>query len=159
MANQLISSHLVKGALDTTTTVANQVYQQKALDQIIGARSGTVTDEYDEDNCSLVTGVPTLASYTPHSGFSFFKTGYTVLGTEPPIPDTLSTIYVKMLSHIGTADSIIVYASAQAVAQLHDGEGIMLNIDCPVGMFTIYANAYSEDVNEATIMVGLAKLA
>jgi hypothetical protein len=160
MANTLIVSSSYKATLDTSSTVANQVYTESALDQVVSSNTGLITDTYDEALASLTKGVCKVTTGTvPIVSEGFWESGYDRIGTEPAATDEIQVLFVKAGQLIGQVDNHIeVVCGTTSMAMLTPGQACQLFFDHTTqGIDEIELNAkyYDNGIDEIQCTVAL----
>ena len=160
MANTLMVSSSYKATLDTSSTVANQLYIESAMDQVVSSNTGLITDTYDESLASLVKGVCKMTGFTvPIVSEGFWKAGYDLIGTEPAAADKIQVLFVKAGQILGQADNHLeVRCGATSMAELTAGQACQLFFDHTVqdiAEVDIKAKYYSTGVDEIQCTVAL----
>ena len=134
-------------------------YTNKQLDGNADSRAwgGTYalgTRTYTDDNVAYWKNV--VVDVTSANGLNdgtAFEGNVAV--TDGTLPATVYAIAVERPSTLGTVDTVSITVSAEIVARLAPGEGVVIPLEMgeAIADCQIHASAYSDGVNEATVNV------
>ena len=164
MANQIKIRTSVEIVNDNSVTDEGSTagdYTHKALDAHVGSRvwggNYNISTAYtNADVCSWENAVVDITSAGGGLGDSVWNEGNTAqTGT---IPTTAHVVAVEYVKQLGTVASVSVVVSGEILALLTPGESIVLPLHMgeAVADIEVFASAYSDGVNEATVNVMIA---
>jgi hypothetical protein len=157
MANQI----KIRTSVEVVNDNSAGGYTHTALDTNAASRvwggSYNISTEYtDADVCNWENAVVDITSAGGGLGDSVWNEGNVVpTGT---IPDVAHVIAVEYVKELGTVASVSVVVSGEVFALLTPGESVALPFHAgeAVADIEVFASAYSDGVNEATVNVMIA---
>ena len=161
MANEIRIHTSVEIIQDNTETVQGIVYTQKSLDGNADSRSwgGNYTMNQAPADNAIAYWKNVVVDVTSADGLddgTAFESNVAV--TDGTLPATAHVIAVEFVSMLGTATTITVTVSGEALAVLDPGQAVVIPLEMgeAIADCKIHAGAYSDGVQEATVNVMVA---
>jgi len=159
MANKLIIKNSLQAHIDASEIVTNNgntTYTTFHVDAKVGSASGSYESTYTDDKAIKYVGV---ANITTNGGAALtdnavaFEGNATTSGSEPSA-NGVKAFYVKFDSVLGTVNWVKVFHGSVEHAQLALGESVCIPlVGGTLANCKIEVDAYSDNVNEATVTV------
>ena len=161
MANEIRVHTSCEIVQDNDATVSGIAYTHRVLDGNADSRSWggsyTMNTNYGDADVAYWKGV--VVDVTSADGLddgTAFESNVAV--TDGTLPATVHVIAVEFVSMLGTATTITVTVSGEALAVLDPGQAVVIPLEMgeAIADCKIHAGAYSDGVQEATVNVMVA---